>query len=252
MYTELLDPDIPLHHQIYNQLRAEILDGLWVGRADFPGERELAQTFGVSVITSRAALDRLTAESFIARGRGRRPRVLHGPSLPKTKRLAVTVLPLGPLRPYRYKVLFAGVAIAAAEACAAFELPPGSHLWQCRRLRLFRGKPHSVTHNVQLPEVGTRHADAQLQRLPMGQILEKAGFRLATVRRRVSVGLPQAEVALHLGITVQDPTLIYSFTVSDDTGRVAEWVRIQVHPRESAPLESFDIRTGTWHAAEPM
>jgi len=42
---------------------AEILDGLWIGRHDFPSERDVAERFGVSVITSRAALDRLEAAS---------------------------------------------------------------------------------------------------------------------------------------------------------------------------------------------
>ena len=53
------DPAVPLQHQIYLQVRSEIEDGLWLDRDDFPGERDLADRYGVSVITTRAALDRL-------------------------------------------------------------------------------------------------------------------------------------------------------------------------------------------------
>ena len=52
------DATVPLHHQVYLQLRCEIGDGLWADRK-FPGEHEVANQFGVSVITARAALERL-------------------------------------------------------------------------------------------------------------------------------------------------------------------------------------------------
>ncbi|MGW0581318.1 GntR family transcriptional regulator [Streptomyces sp. NPDC002920] len=53
---DVLNPDVPMQQQIYRQLKAEILDGLWVGRTDFPGERELAERFNVSVVTARTPL----------------------------------------------------------------------------------------------------------------------------------------------------------------------------------------------------
>ena len=68
---------VSLTEQIYTVLRNEILDGLWVGRDSFPGEDEVSKRFGVSVITSRRALERLTADGFIERGRGRKGRVAH-------------------------------------------------------------------------------------------------------------------------------------------------------------------------------
>jgi GntR family transcriptional regulator len=69
-------PVLPLIEQIYAALKNEILDGLWVGRECFPGEDEVVKRFGVSVITSRKALERLTAEGFIERGRSRKGRVI--------------------------------------------------------------------------------------------------------------------------------------------------------------------------------
>ena len=77
---DVLSQDIPLHHQIYLQVRTEINDGLWVGREGFPGEDGLAERFGVSVITARKALERLTTEGWVERSRGRRPRVIRAPA----------------------------------------------------------------------------------------------------------------------------------------------------------------------------
>ena len=71
-------PCRPLQHQIYLQVRSEIEDGLWLDRDDFPGERDLADRYGVSVITTRAALDRLADEGWVERRRG--PRYESDPS----------------------------------------------------------------------------------------------------------------------------------------------------------------------------
>src|SRR5258707_8505936 len=81
----LFDPNISLHHQIYQQMRTEILDGMWVGRDDFPGEEELAARYGVSVITSRKSLGRLVEEGLVERGRGRRPRATYEPRAPQVQ-----------------------------------------------------------------------------------------------------------------------------------------------------------------------
>src|SRR3954465_251348 len=95
------DPAVALHHQLYVQLRDEIADGMWIGRDDFPGEKELARRFGVSVITSKAALDRLAQEGGVERRRGRGPRaVRYDAALPP--RAAPPLLSTGVRRDYRY------------------------------------------------------------------------------------------------------------------------------------------------------
>lgn len=242
---DALDANVPMHYQIYVQLRTEIKDGLWIGRSDFPGEVELAERFGVSVITSRKALERLADESWIERGRGKR--TMANP--PPPVRLAAPpaeMLPTGRLRPFTYSILSRDVAIAPVEACAALGAPAGSALWSCSRLRRFEGRPHSVTLNVQPPAIGEKHALADLRTLPMAQILRREGFRLAHLTRRVGVSLPSPSVAAPLGITLNDPTLVFTFTIADDRRTVVEWVRIFVHPAEAGPIETMDLQTGAW------
>ncbi len=241
----VLDPNIPMHHQIYIQLRMEILDGLWVGRSDFFGEEELAAKFNVSKITSRRALERLDAERLIRRERGRRTVVIYDPRNAKPLVSAPAMFPLGPLH-FEYKVLSIGVAIVPAEACAAFDLPPGSHLWSCSRLRSFEGRPHSITLNVQTPEFGAHHAIQDLEAMPMPLLLARAGKAPVRLYRRLGVALPSMEVARYLGISLQDSTLVYTYTLFDENEEIVEWVRIHVHPREPVPLEKMNLIQGTW------
>jgi GntR family transcriptional regulator len=234
-----------MHYQIYVQLRAEIKDGLWIDRRDFPGEADLAERFGVSVITSRKSLERLASEGWIDRGRGRKTVARALPS-PRSAPPASEILPTGRARPFVYTVLSREVAIAPAEACIALGAKPGASLWQCSRLRRFEGRPHSVTLNVQQPEIGSTHSLADLRTQPMSRILRHAGFRLATLTRQVGATLPPPSVAGPLGITLNDPTLVFTFAILDEQDKVIEWVRIFVHPNEPNPYETMDLRKGTW------
>lgn len=251
--STVLDSDVPLYHQIYLHLRAEMLDGSWVGRDDFPGEVELAKRFGVSVITSRKALDRLTEDGFIERSRGRRTRVLRGPEdRRKHAPPAVFQTQVGEQRPFDYKVLSKGLAVAPKEACDAFGLPAGSQLWLCSRLRKYQGHVHSVTLNAQLPDIGKNHSAADLQRLPMTQLLGIQGIRFSRLERRISAAQPSPSVAAQLKLEINEPTLVYSFVHWDVKGAVAQWVRIWVRYDEPSPEEVFSYETGTWSMSSSM
>lgn len=245
------DSSVPLHHQIYLQVRREIADGLWAGRTDFPGEREVAERFGASVITARSALDRLNAENWIKRQRGKRPVVIHQPPSSKTE-VRPDLMPVGRFRPYKYDVLFADVRIAPAEACDVFDLDAGSNLWQCSRVRSFEGRPHSVTHNAQRPEVGLLHAPSDLEKYPMTRLLARHGHTVSVMRRRISIGLAPPLATAALGLTIADPVLTIGFTLHDKADEVLQWVRLYLHPDHTTPEETMDIASGTWSAAEPM
>ena len=75
--------------------------------------------------------------------------------------------------PHKDKALWRGIDIAPAKVCDAFRLPYGSKLRQLSRLRRFEGRPHSVTYNTQLPELGQRHPVKDLNSLPMSEILKR-------------------------------------------------------------------------------
>ena len=72
MATFQLQPGpVPLHHQVYLDLRAALDRGEWRSGDRLPTERELAARYGCSLITVRRALDELAREARIERTRGR-------------------------------------------------------------------------------------------------------------------------------------------------------------------------------------
>ena len=70
--------------------------------------------------------------------------------------------------------------------------------------------------------------------------------------RRVSASLAPPEVARHLGLTLNDPTLVYTFTHHDAADAIVQWVRIWVRFDEPAPDEVFSYETRTWSASDAM
>ena len=250
---DVLHADVPLYHQIYLHLRGEIVDGAWVGRDDFPGEVDLARQFGVSVITSRKALDRLTEDGYIERARGKRTRVLQQPERShRHPAPAIIQTTVGAPRDFTYQVLSRGVEVAPVEGCRAFGVPAGTPLWLCSRLRTFRSRPHSVTLNVQPIDLGGRIPLGKLQKLPMTQILREEGVKFSRLTRRISASTASSQVARHLGVTLNDPTLVYTFTHHDRNDVVVQWVRIWVRQDEPSPEEVLSYETGAWSMSTTM
>ncbi|QFU75730.1 GntR family transcriptional regulator [Halioglobus maricola] len=61
----------PLYFRLYTLLKDAILNGTIDNGAQMPTEQQLAETFGVSRITAKRAMDELAAESLVERRRGR-------------------------------------------------------------------------------------------------------------------------------------------------------------------------------------
>src|SRR5690606_26146540 len=62
---------LPLYQQIYQQLLEDIRTGKYPPGSQLPTEKELAEAYGVSRITSKRALTELAEAGFIERIRGR-------------------------------------------------------------------------------------------------------------------------------------------------------------------------------------
>ena len=65
------DLPTPLYFRLYSLLKNAILDGTIANGAQMPTEQQLAETFGVSRITAKRAMDELASENLIARFRGK-------------------------------------------------------------------------------------------------------------------------------------------------------------------------------------
>ena len=65
------DAPTPLYFRLYSLLKEAILNGTIDNGAQMPTEQQLAETFGVSRITAKRAMDELAAEHLVERRRGK-------------------------------------------------------------------------------------------------------------------------------------------------------------------------------------
>jgi len=68
---QLASGPVPLHHQVYVDLRSSLDAGEWRPGERLPTERDLADRYGCSLITVRRALSELAREHRLERTRGR-------------------------------------------------------------------------------------------------------------------------------------------------------------------------------------
>ena len=142
---------IPLHHQVYLDLKSALDAGEWAAGDRLPTERDLAFRYGCSLITIRRALSELVRESRLERTRGRGTFVL-APRMDVDFAGALSFTEEMQTRGLDPQTrLIAARPEAAGEAVAtALGLELGSPTLYLERLRLADGEP-LLLEQVHLP-----------------------------------------------------------------------------------------------------
>lgn len=133
---------VPLHHQVYLDLKAAIDDGEYKPGDRLPPERELSRRYGCSLITIRRALDELSREGRLQRHQGRGTFVLP-PRLERPLDGAMTFteeMQRRGLDP-ETRLLASRPEAASETVAAALNLELGSPTLYLERLRIANGTP---------------------------------------------------------------------------------------------------------------
>jgi GntR family transcriptional regulator len=133
---------VPLHHQVYLDLKASIDAGDWQPGDRLPPERELAASYGCSLITVRRALDELSRERRLTRSRGRGTYVSAPPidrNLQGSLSFAEEMRRLG--KEPETRLVAARPQSATETVAAALRIEAGSPTVYLERLRSASGTP---------------------------------------------------------------------------------------------------------------
>lgn len=133
---------VPLHHQVYVDLKSALDAGEYAVGERLPPERELARLYGCSLITIRRALDELSREGRLQRHQGRGTFVLP-PRLDRDIAGAMSFteeMQRRGLDP-ETRLVAARPEAASETVAAALQLEPGSPTLYLERLRLAAGEP---------------------------------------------------------------------------------------------------------------
>ncbi len=243
----LLAGPIPLHHQVYLDLRAALDAGEWGIGDQLPPERELAARYGCSLITVRRALGDLARERRLERTRGRGTFVTRPPiplDLDGTLSFTEELHHLG--HDASTKVVSARTLPAELAVADALGIAVGAPVVHLERLRMADGEP-LLLEQVFLPEA--RFPGLLAGDLEHGSLYElltvRYGARVVRAREALEpIALPVREAQL-LGVEPHRPALLIEGLAFDEAGQPVEFARSYVRgDRTRYYVERIVVRSG--------
>ncbi len=223
---------LPLYHKIYMVLRERLEEGAFPADAPMPSEHVLAAEFGVSRITIRRALERLTGKGMIARHRGRgtfpiAPRVSR-PLRTDISGLMESLQVMG--RNTSVQLLEFGYVHASAEIAAALEITPGAEVQKAVRVRRHDGRPVSYLTTHVLAEVGRRFGPSDLETTPLLSLLAKSGVEVTAADQSITACMADTAAATQLEVEIGAPLLVVVRVIRDQSDRPVEHIRALYRP----------------------
>lgn len=217
--TELLDRDaaVPLYHQIYLQLRDEILSGERPLGSSLPTEEVLADMFAVSRITARRVLNDLALNHFVERKRRLGTRVtFKSPAKPIEANIDQAVdslLALG--EGTTVNVIEVSIEKATATVASALHLPIDAQVVRAVRVRCLDGVPLGYVVSYVSDALASVITQKTLTRAPILRLLDEAGHHAKHAEQTIGAMLADKQLADALDIEPRSALLRISRTVYD-------------------------------------
>jgi GntR family transcriptional regulator len=194
----------PLHQQLEEVIKEKIANDEWKTNSQIPSENDLSLTYGLSRMTTRGVITRLTIQGLLRRVPGRGTFV----AAPKIENVAQ--LPMGIQRqldakgiPSKVRLLSLTRVKASGQARRQLDLAFDVPLWKVERLRTINDEPLSI-HLSYLPVALCEDldekdlADGQLRRV----LEDDYGLTPATVEESVETALAGERDASLLDVSV--------------------------------------------------
>ena len=223
---------VPLYHQIFLQLREEILSGERAPGSRMPTEEELAAIFGVSRITARRALAELAQTRLVARKRRVGTTVIFEPPAHPIEgsidQAIESLISFG--RSTDVRLIDCMETPALAPVSDALGVAVGCPVLKIVRVRWLEGVPlgHIVTC---LPlAIGRAIPRDALATTPILSLIEQSGVKIGSASQTISATLADAMLAAALSVGIGSPILRISRTVTDDQGQPVQHILAQYRP----------------------
>jgi GntR family transcriptional regulator len=237
---------IPLHHQVYLDLKSALDAGDWIPGDRLPTERELAGRYGCSLITIRRALSELVREGRLERTRGRGTFVLppridvdFSGSLSFTQEME-----LQGLEP-ETRLIAARPEAAGETVAVALGLELGAPTMFVERLRIGAGQP-LLLEAVHLPaERFPGLLSLDLEHASLYDLLAiRYGTEIARAREWLTPILPPRRVAELLELDRHHPALLIEGIAFDADDKPVEYGRSYVRgDRSRYAIERSVVRS---------
>jgi GntR family transcriptional regulator len=202
---------LPLYFQVMMVVRENILTGEWAPGTQIPGELDLAQRLGVSVVTIRQALGQLVREGFVRREKARGTFVNWKKPVRQSANLEVEADDLVTLdrASTSFKLISIEHVPPLKEIREQLLIGAGEKVTRIVRIRLSQGHPLAHVVSYVPYRIGSRIPEKQLDTAPLPIIIETvSAINITEVNHAVAARLADDEVARYLEISSGSPVLL--------------------------------------------
>lgn len=245
----------PLYQQVFLVLREAIQDGKYPVDTALPSEAVLCRQYRVSRITLRRALAHLQQAGLIERRQG------SGTFVRRVTPLQIGFEMGGAIRDFteftfgtRPKTLEFEYRAPPVRIRALFDADIGERMQRIVRLRS-RGRAPLAQIETWVPvSVGERYTADDTDRVPLTQLMERAGTILTSGRFTIGTTLADPMMADRLHTEVGAPLLKFSRVMYDQHGHVAQYAEMLLRPDHIQivfPLHTEDLPRRIWATAAP-
>ncbi|MDQ2091810.1 GntR family transcriptional regulator [Marimonas arenosa] len=232
---------------VYLSLKDEIADGRLADGDNLPGEQRLAETFGVSRVTVRRALDALSADGLIERrvgsgtvvranGFGKKPVAMDFTTLmPQLVEMGQSTTA---------RLLSFSYGPAPDFVARAMKLGADEKVQIATRVRSADDRPFSHLTTYVPETIARNYSEHDLATTPLFKLLERSGVHIGDAQQSVSATLAGPEVAEALEVAVGSALLSLRRVVRDETGKGVEYLSALYRP-DMFRLEMALTRVGS-------
>lgn len=214
---------VPLYHQIYLQLRDEILSGQRGYGSAMPTEQELAQFYDVSRITARRVLNDLADQHYVERRRRVGTRVIFkSPAKPIEANLEQaydSLIAFG--EGTSVHVMQVEEVAAPARVATSLRIAPGTPVIRSVRVRHLDDENVSIGYIVSYVPVDLKDivTKEKLSGAPILKVLDAAGYHPHRAEQTINAVLADGEMVGMLDVAGNSAMLRITRTVFDAQDR---------------------------------
>lgn len=225
---------VPLYHQIFLQLRGEIDSGQRAFGSRLPTEQELSESFGVSRITARRALDELAQAGLVARKQRVGTIVTFRPPAKPIEgdidQAMESLIAFG--RATQVKLIELETVTAAPPISDILQVDPGSPLLRVVRVRWRDDEPlsHYISHVPAALGIKLTRRALNSNKTPMLALIKDAGIKIGAADQIITATLADATLASLLRVDIGSPLLRVSRTVYDSDKRPIQYIQAHFRP----------------------
>jgi DNA-binding GntR family transcriptional regulator len=214
---------MPLYYQVAREIERAIRDGR-LNKGDYlQSELVLAETWQVSRLTLRRAIQELVGSGLLVRRKGVGTRIVNDEVPPPTRLSSIWDELTEQGRSPRTTVLAHEQIVADDAIAEELAVVPGSQVVYVERCRYADGRRLAIMRSWLSLAAGSALTSEQLTSTGMYRSLRERGIWPHSARRNVSARIAGPVDAALLGIAIGAPLLIVASTMQDHSGARVEY-----------------------------